>query len=162
MAGILASESAKRIGYLVGAMVVCDDCAYKSEDRTPLYFVNVYPYRQTCHACNVEMCRGQSGAWCELFPKSKPTTITIVGTVEVCECCMLAAVNGDVCDCGDDHDRKVSAGLDRLTENRDQIVPGFNSETGEGINEFTWRPCECCRSHLGGGRHTMSILRAVP
>ena len=30
-----------------------------------------------------------------------------------------------------------------------------DSETGEGIDEFSWSSCDGCRSHLGGSRYRL-------
>ncbi|MBA3580800.1 MAG: hypothetical protein H0W42_12550 [Gemmatimonadaceae bacterium] len=32
-----------------------------------------------------------------------------------------------------------------------------DSDTGDGIEEFTWRSCDGCGSHLGGSRYRLAI-----
>lgn len=79
-----------------------------------------------------------------------------------CDCCVLAAVNGDdsIC-CDEKHAHQVAAGLDRLTaaDTGGHIVPDYDSETGEGIEEFSWRSCACCDDGKGGSRHRMAVLK---
>jgi len=87
----------------------------------------------------------------------------------LCEDCLIVAVNGDYS--GFDYQMngrgpeaeakrdariaEVDAGLTRLGPN---LVPSYDSETGQGIEEFTWRPCGCCGSKLAGGRHEFAVL----
>ena len=86
---------------------------------------------------------------------------TIVDGLRFCQCCLFAALYGDACDCPDEHDGKVTAGLDRLTSEGGHIVPAFDSDTGRGCDEFSWHACDCCRSHDGGSRHEFAILAQV-
>ena len=37
------------------------------------------------------------------------------------------------------------------------ITDWTDSETGEGIDEFSWRSCDGCGSRLGGSRHRLAI-----
>lgn len=37
------------------------------------------------------------------------------------------------------------------------VTDNTDSETGEGIDEFSWSPCQCCRSHLGGNRYRLAV-----
>jgi hypothetical protein len=53
---------------------------------------------------------------------------------------------------------EVTAGLEKLGAH---LVPNYDSETGQGVHEFTWRGCGCCGSSLGGGRHEFAILGPV-
>jgi len=39
-----------------------------------------------------------------------------------------------------------------------QLVSDYDSETGDGIREFSWRPCDICGSPLGGSRHRFAVL----
>jgi hypothetical protein len=71
-----------------------------------------------------------------------------------CECCTLAAVNGDLCEC-DHHAEEVEAGADEFGPH---LVPDFDSETGEGIEEFTRWTCDCCKSPLHGKKHRFAVL----
>jgi hypothetical protein len=52
--------------------VKCPDCMGKPVNvvldyRSPLFEVNILPYRQTCHTCHKLLVAGQSPAWCELY-----------------------------------------------------------------------------------------------
>ncbi len=74
----------------------------------------------------------------------------------LCVDCLMAAVNGDVT--GIDSDKRVAevwAGLEKLGAN---LVPNFDSETGEGIEEFARRDCDSCHSGLAGGFHRFATL----
>jgi len=74
-----------------------------------------------------------------------------------CQCCTLAAVNGDSCDCPGDHDGQVTRGLGRLTTSwRGYIVAAFDE--GEGVHEFSSSQCDCCLSRLAGSRHEFAII----
>jgi hypothetical protein len=76
--------------------------------------------------------------------------------LQLCECCMFAAVNGDTCQCDHDyHSTEVTAGLERLGPH---LVPDFDSETQDGCNEFSRSPCDCCKSKLHGSRHRFAVL----
>ncbi len=82
----------------------------------------------------------------------------------LCSDCLLAAVNGDYSGLEyyypspeQVHDRKqtITNGLQALGAN---LVPDFDSETGEGIRGFSASACDCCRVHLAGERHRFAIL----
>jgi len=80
----------------------------------------------------------------------------IADGLELCTDCLLAACNGDFS--GIESDARVAeveAGLASLGAN---LVPSFDSESGEGIAKFSWSECDCCGSRLGGSRHTFAIL----
>lgn len=49
----------------------------------------------------------------------------------------------------------ISAGLAKLGPH---LVAAYDSETGEGIDEFSSWPCDCCDSRLAGSRHKFAIL----
>lgn len=109
--------------------------------------------------------------------------IRTIDGLRFCQCCLFAAVNGDACDClthtreclphlqtfgkcreGEactPHAAAVDRGLDRLTADGGHIAPAFDSDTGRGIDEFSWSACDCCRSPLGGSRHEFAILMSV-
>lgn len=83
----------------------------------------------------------------------------------LCSDCTIIAINGDVSGLdyqyGRDTDKRdarleeIDRGLDRLGPH---LVPDFDSETGEGHEEFSARGCDCCRSHLAGELHRFAIL----
>jgi hypothetical protein len=45
-----------------------------------------------------------------------------------------------------------------LYEREGRIVSDNDSETGEGIEEFSHRVCDCCGTGLAGGRRRMALL----
>lgn len=83
--------------------------------------------------------------------------------IELCEDCLIAACNDDYS--GLDYYLKepeatermhaIQAGLFRLGR---YLVPNFDSETGQGCNDFSMRPCGCCGSRLHGSRHEFAVL----
>jgi len=74
----------------------------------------------------------------------------------VCVDCMIVAVNGDYSGLTDERCEEVDAGLEGTGG---YVVPNFDgSETDDGIREFSWSPCHCCGSELGGSRHRMAVL----
>lgn len=80
----------------------------------------------------------------------------VVAELWLCEDCMIVAVNGDVSGIEDEKQiAKVEAGLDRLGPH---LVPDYDSETGDGYLEFSWRGCDCCQSGRGGSLHRFAIL----
>lgn len=96
--------------------------------------------------------------------------------LQLCQDCLFVAVNGDYSGIDEHYGKgespgrgelregakeraaEIDAGLARLGPN---LVPHFDSETGEGINEFSWRRCDCCGSNLGGSRHRFAVLGPV-
>jgi len=91
--------------------------------------------------------------------------------IELCDDCTTIAVNGDysIFDYhmngrGPEAEAKrdariaeVDAGLAALGPH---LVPDFDSETGRGIEEFTWRKCMCCGAGAGS-RHSFAVLGPV-
>ena len=81
----------------------------------------------------------------------------------LCSDCLFVAVNGDYSGLDyyytpeDAVSRRaaVDAGLSKLGQH---LVSDFDSETGDGINEFSSTPCTCCGSGLAGSRHRFAIL----
>ena len=57
--------------------------------------------------------------------------------------------------CADLRMAEINAGFERLGPH---LVSDWDSETDEGIHEFSWGRCDCCNTHLGGSRHRFSIL----
>ena len=79
----------------------------------------------------------------------------------LCLDCLIAAENGDYGNYGltpaesEKREKEIREGLAKLGK---YLAPNFNSETGEGIREFSFIPCSCCGMVLGGSRHRYSIL----
>lgn len=82
--------------------------------------------------------------------------------IQLCNDCTMLACSGDEtgfdCTYGARAAERIAecyAGLERLGPH---LVPAFDSEAMEGITEFTYYPCECCGSKLGGERHEFAVL----
>lgn len=89
----------------------------------------------------------------------------------LCADCMFAAVNGDYSgiayyyDPDEDEEkyaqriREIQEGLRLLGPG---LVPDLDPHPGDefdcGEREFSWRPCDCCGSSLGGSRYRFVIL----
>lgn len=74
----------------------------------------------------------------------------------LCVDCLFAAVNGDLpTDSTPEQDAAIKAGLDALGPH---LVIGFDSDTGDGIEEFGTMGCDCCDSPLAGEMHRFAIL----
>lgn len=81
-------------------------------------------------------------------------SLRIIRELHLCSDCMIAAVNDDYSGMEDDRAAEVEAGIEAMG----WATPDFDSETGEGYEEFTWRWCDCCNSRLAGSRHRFVIL----
>lgn len=75
--------------------------------------------------------------------------------IQLCTDCMILAVNGDESGLTAERAETCYAGLEKLGPH---LVPAFDSEAQEGISEFTYYPCECCGSKLGGTRYDFAVL----
>lgn len=68
----------------------------------------------------------------------------------VCVDCLLVLVNGDDSGIeGSGRRQEVFDGVERLGPH----IVGPNAE-----HEFSWVPCACCKSRMGGSRHEMAQL----
>lgn len=85
--------------------------------------------------------------------------------LQFCPDCCIAAVNGDFS--GLDYhyaplqaDRRMAEiceGLDRFGP---ALVPAFDHEHGDGHDEFSHAPCDCCGTGLAGARWRFATLVA--
>jgi hypothetical protein len=82
-----------------------------------------------------------------------------------CDDCYIIAETGDASSF--DYYLSPSKAADRvkeierelsLYEKDGHLVSDNDSETGEGIEEFSRRVCDCCGTGLAGGRHRMVLL----
>ena len=81
----------------------------------------------------------------------------------LCGDCLFAAANDDYTGlayhyCGleaEEREKSIRAGLAKLGP---CLVPDFDSESGNGILEFSRRGCDCCGSGLAGELHRFAIL----
>lgn len=69
--------------------------------------------------------------------------------LSVCVDCLFFIANGDLPD-----DEKDAA---RVVAGVESFAPGY-VVAGDETDEFSWRPCECCGSKLGGSRHGAAVL----
>ena len=84
----------------------------------------------------------------------------------LCTDCVLYAVNDDLTSIdyhysgkeADKRAKEVTKGVHDLGSN---LVPDFDSETGEGIEEFSSHRCDACGTRLAGERHRFATLRSL-
>ena len=74
----------------------------------------------------------------------------------LCTDCTLVACNGSAgADIQPEQLARTEAGLAGLGPH---LVPNFDSESGDGLREFSSSPCAACGSHLAGYRARFAIL----
>lgn len=74
----------------------------------------------------------------------------------LCVDCLMVAVNGD--ESGIEDEKQIEATRAGLDELGPHLVPDFDSETEEGIRDFSSCGCDCCGSRLAGTMHRFAIL----
>lgn len=92
----------------------------------------------------------------------------VVDTYRVCADCTLFLANGDLPEGpkerghwsdplpADSREAAIIAGVERLQANGGLLCCTSTEETDD---EFSWRPCQCCGTTLGGSRHDATLLR---
>lgn len=74
----------------------------------------------------------------------------------LCSDCTIAEVNGDYSGIeysgGEKRVKEVEEGIERLVKRVGPLSPNFDSETGEGIKEFSSQRCDACGTRLAGER----------
>lgn len=76
----------------------------------------------------------------------------------ICDDCAIAAVNNDYTGMDDETATRVADGIRTIGEAYGHIVLCSDPETGDyERHEFSRRPCECCGTHLHGGRFVASV-----
>jgi hypothetical protein len=81
-----------------------------------------------------------------------------------CPDCMIAAVNGDFTGLDYHYDEPeaserqaaIIAGLEDLGPH---LVPDFDTESGDGYDEFAICTCDCCHGRQAGNRYRFATLR---
>ena len=81
----------------------------------------------------------------------------------LCDDCTLYAVNDDLSGIdyylsgkeAEKRRKEVTKGVHALGKH---LVPDFDSETGDGIEEFSRTACDACGTRLAGGRHRFATL----
>jgi hypothetical protein len=74
----------------------------------------------------------------------------------LCTDCLMCACNGDLT--GTDSDARAAEVEKAVAALGPGLVPDFDSDTQDGIEEFSWRGCDCCALKLGGSLHRFAIL----
>lgn len=82
--------------------------------------------------------------------------IVIRDDLWLCVDCLMLACNGDAS--GIESDARVAECEAGLAELGPHLVPDFDSESGEGIRDFSWHGCDACGSRLGGPSHRFAVL----
>ncbi len=75
----------------------------------------------------------------------------ILETLMACDDCLMYVANDDIPDERPDLRRLIDAQLDMSTSK--WLCVGDDAE-----DEFSWRPCECCGSTLGGRRNQLILM----
>ena len=74
----------------------------------------------------------------------------------VCGDCAQVICNGSrEMDLSEEREQEINEGLNRA---EGHWAPNWDSESGEGMLEFSWRRCDGCGTNLGGERLRMAIL----
>ena len=74
----------------------------------------------------------------------------------VCDDCLFAIENGHTFSIeSEERVAEVWKGVRRLGRH---LSANWDSETDEGIRDFSWSSCDCCGSRLGGERHRYAVL----
>lgn len=82
--------------------------------------------------------------------------ILVQDNLWLCSDCTQVACNGSH---GMDIPESILANVERgLAELGPHLVPDFDSETGEGMHEFSSRVCDSCKTPLAGYRARFAIL----
>jgi hypothetical protein len=90
--------------------------------------------------------------------------VVTVRDIWLCVDCLVASVNGDTSGVAYDHERdpfgtkRLRAIGKGLTKLGPHLVPDYDSETEDGIREFSRCGCDCCGSGLAGTFHRFAVL----
>lgn len=74
----------------------------------------------------------------------------------LCVDCLMVACNGDTS--GIEDDERAFEVNEAVAAMGNHLVPNFDSESEEGIREFSSCGCDCCGSRLAGSMHRFAIL----
>lgn len=78
---------------------------------------------------------------------------TVTHELKVCSDCLFFIANGDLP--SDENDAA------RVVKGVESFAPGYvaaGSSESDVEGSFSWRPCDCCGSKLGGDRHDAVVL----
>lgn len=76
--------------------------------------------------------------------------------VWLCDDCMFAHCNGDSPEDAT-RDAEVTAGFERIAAEGLDLALNDGPD-GLGQDDFSWSPCRCCRSRLGGARTRFALF----
>jgi len=74
---------------------------------------------------------------------------------ECCEDCILLLANGE---CGTPEESDAHMQKIRNIWSEDEVRGMVASCDEDCEGPFSWSPCECCESALGGSRHKFAVL----
>lgn len=75
----------------------------------------------------------------------------------LCEECMFFDVNGELPE-DEERAQEIVEGFDRLGEVSSNFGNSEDEEDEEdGYLEFSWAPCDCCGTQLGGSRYRYAL-----
>jgi hypothetical protein len=80
------------------------------------------------------------------------TMATLQYTMMACQDCLVFIANGDEPEDSDWCAELISAHIGR---DSGFVCCGDSDQD----DEFSWSPCECCGSQLGGSRHQLCVVR---
>ena len=75
--------------------------------------------------------------------------------LQLCNDCMIAAINDDYSGIPDNQHEPIKNGLAELGPN---LVTNFDTETNDGYDEFSSVQCDCCLTRLAGARYRFAVL----
>lgn len=94
--------------------------------------------------------------------RAKPNPLEIAHELWLCDDCTIAEVNGDYSGMSDEREAEVKRGFDTVyARYGGHLSSNWDSETGEGVTEFSRRQCDVCGTRLAGGRHRFAVLKEV-
>src|SRR5687768_1144789 len=81
-----------------------------------------------------------------------------IDTLWVCQDCMVV-LETDETGLDDARQAEVETAITKLTAGGKQLLSDNSEE--EGRDEFSWKPCHCCRSPLGGSRYRYGFFQTL-
>jgi hypothetical protein len=84
----------------------------------------------------------------------------ILDDLWLCTDCTIAAVNDDYSGMEEPRALEVQCAIVAVCKVLGgPLVYHADAETGEGIKDFSWFPCHCCGSRLGGERTRFAVIK---
>ena len=78
-----------------------------------------------------------------------------------CVDCTALAVNGDAPE-DPAVARRCARGLRELSKDGQSVAANWDSESGDGVEEFSRRDCDCCGTALAGSRDRFALFTTAP